>query len=71
VCDYCKEVREAEHAAMVGGKWGFINTRGALVIPLQFEDATSFENGRSKVRVTGSWKYIDKKGAIVGTSGRN
>jgi hypothetical protein len=71
VCDYCREVREAEHAAMVGGKWGFINTRGALVIPLQFEDATSFENGRSKVRVTGSWKYIDKKGAIVGTSGRN
>ena len=67
VCDTCKEVREDEHTVVVGGKWGFINTRGALVIPLQFEDATSFENGKARVKAAGSWKYIDKKGAVVRT----
>jgi hypothetical protein len=71
VCDSCKEVREAEYTAVAGGKWGFINTHGALVIPHQFEDATSFENGRAKVKVAGSWRYIDENGAVVGTSGRD
>ena len=69
VCDACSEAREAEHTVVAGGKWGFINTRGAVVIPLQFEDATNFENGRARVKVAGSWKYIDKKGAFVGASG--
>jgi len=71
VCDSCKEVLEAEHTAVTGGKWGFINTRGDLVIPLQFEDAGSFENGKAKVKANGAWKYIDKKGAVVGTPGRD
>ncbi len=66
VCDSCKEVREAEHTVVAGGKWGFINTRGALVIPFQFEDVMGFENGKAKVKASGSWKYIDEKGAVVG-----
>jgi hypothetical protein len=69
VCDSCKEVRQGEHTAVMGGKWGFINPRGVVVIPLQFEDAGSFETGRARVKTTGSWKYIDKHGAFVGTSG--
>ena len=34
VCEGCREVREGEHTSMTGGSWGFIDKRGALVIPL-------------------------------------
>jgi len=50
---------------MVGGKWGFINRRGELVIPLTFEEARGFENGRASVKVKGEWKTIDAKGNFV------
>lgn len=32
------------------GKYGFINLKGELSIPLQFDDALPFENGKTRVR---------------------
>jgi hypothetical protein len=38
----------------------------APMIPVQFEAAKKLESGRAKVKSGGKWKYIDKKGAVVG-----
>jgi hypothetical protein len=66
VCDGCNEKQEGEHTAVEGGRWGFIDRQGTLIIPFQFEAAQKFENGRARVKSSGTWKYIDKKGAVAG-----
>lgn len=45
-------------------KWGFINTKGIERIPCIYEDAISFENGKSVVRLDGKQFCIDTKGNI-------
>ncbi len=48
-----------------GGKWGYYNDRGVLVIPLQFDDAMRFYEGRAAVKTDGEWGFIDTAGNIV------
>src|ERR1019366_5209202 len=49
-----------------GGKWGFIDNTGKMVIPEQFEDAWGFTpDGLAIVKKTGKWGYIDKTGKMV------
>jgi hypothetical protein len=36
VCTGCTVNRLGEHAVMQGGKWGYINTRGAIVVPVVY-----------------------------------
>jgi hypothetical protein len=63
-------------AIKVGGRWGYIDKSGNLVIPLQFEDAGSFSNifpvesgglagGMAPVKIDGRWGYINKSGSVV------
>lgn len=47
------------------GKSGFLNPSGQIVIEAKFEQATSFYNGRSKVRFNGKEHYIDRTGKVV------
>lgn len=47
------------------GKWGFVNTSGALVIDCQYEDARSFTQGVAAVKKDGAWGYIDASNATV------
>jgi hypothetical protein len=47
------------------GKWGFINKKGAIVVPLKFERAESFQNGRARVKLDGQWRYVDRKGKPI------
>ena len=47
------------------GKYGYINTEGVLVIPMQFEVAQPFSDGLAAVRVDSKWGYIDKTGKFV------
>jgi hypothetical protein len=65
VCDGCREVAEGEHRGVKGGRWGFINRAGNLVIPLQFEEAGRFKKGRAHVKLGGHWKYVDQNGAVM------
>jgi hypothetical protein len=44
------------------GKFGFIDTTGNLVIPLNFDDAWDFDNGYTTVKKDTKFGYIDKKG---------
>ncbi len=48
-----------------GGKWGFIDTNGKMVIAPQFEKATIFSEGLAKVQLNGKYGFIDKSGNWV------
>lgn len=47
------------------GKWGFVDSKGKMVIKPQFLDAGSFSNGLAAVNIDGKWGYIDKTGKVV------
>jgi hypothetical protein len=44
---------------------GFINMKGAQVIPLQYSDALGFYGGLSAVQLNKKWGYIDSTGKMV------
>jgi hypothetical protein len=48
-----------------GGKWGYINSEGKVVINLQFEDARIFSDGLAAVKINNKWGYIDKEAGFV------
>ena len=47
VCLGCQAKQEGEHLFMAGGRWGYINRKGELLIPPAFEEAKSFDKGRA------------------------
>ena len=49
----------------VGDKWGFIDTKGKMVILPQFDEALKFSEGLAAVFIECRWGYIDKTGALV------
>ena len=48
-----------------GGRWGFIDKAGKIVINPQFDDAMSFTNGMSRVRLSGKTGYIGPDGKYI------
>lgn len=52
-------------AVCKGGKWGFVNTEGKMVIEPKYEQAKSFSNGLAAVAQDGVWGFIDKQGNLV------
>lgn len=51
--------------ALKGGKWGFIDVKGTVVIPFEFEYAGSFSDGLAAVGIGGRVGYIDGKGEVL------
>lgn len=49
-----------------GGKWGYINLYGQIVLNPNFDGATGFINERATVRYGMLWGYIDPNGAMHG-----
>ncbi len=52
-------------AVKVGDKWGYINTKGKMVITPQFDFAHDFYEGLAGVKIGDKWGYIDKAGKMV------
>ena len=48
-----------------GGKWGFCNSKGNLVIPTKFDKAESFYEGISAVQIGRKWGFIDTLGNMI------
>jgi hypothetical protein len=48
-----------------GGKWGFIDRTGRLVIPMRFDYVDRFSEGLALVSAGGERLYIDKRGKAV------
>lgn len=57
--------------AKIGGRYGFIDEKGEMVIPPQFEEPYNsvgffdFSEGLARVFVKGKYGFIDKKGSFV------
>ena len=47
------------------GKWGFVNEKGKLVIPVQFDGTDSFNDGVCRVVNNNLYGLIDKKGKFI------
>ncbi|MFA4985242.1 MAG: WG repeat-containing protein [Candidatus Brocadiia bacterium] len=52
-------------SAKSNGKWGYIDVRGRICIPMQFGAAGLFSSGLAPVRNSTKWGYLDKEGAII------
>lgn len=48
-----------------GGKWGYIDTTGAVIIPIKYESADAFSEGYAAVEMKGKKALIDKTGKIL------
>lgn len=64
--DDAKAFPEEGYAAVCrGGKWGFVDAEGELVIDYTYEDAESFGSGLAAVYTDGKWGYIDTEGNLI------
>lgn len=49
----------------VTGKWGFLDTTGALAVPIAWDDTGEFSDGLVNVKKDGKWGYVDAAGELV------
>ena len=47
------------------GKWGFIDSTGAVIIEPQWEDVAAFSEGFARISSYGRWGFTDKIGKII------
>jgi hypothetical protein len=52
-------------AVRKGGLWGYLDEKGALVLPCAYRLARSFSEGLAAVLIDLQWGYIDKAGKMV------
>ncbi len=52
-------------AIEINGKYGFINEKGDVVIPLRFDRVSSFKEGLAWIKLNGKYGYINNKGKLV------
>ena len=46
-------------------KWGFIDTTGALIVPLKYNEVENFNDGLARVRSGQKWGLVDVTGRVV------
>jgi len=46
-------------------KYGYINEKGEIVIPIKYDIAKDFSEGLAAVSLNGKWFFIDKTGKII------
>jgi hypothetical protein len=57
-----RSFRDGMGAIETGGKWGFADTTGTIVIAPQFDEAWPFSDGFAWVKAKGKWGAIDRSG---------
>ena len=48
-----------------GGKWGYIDGYGKVIVPFEYEEVNNFSEGLASVRKDGKWGYINPKNEVV------
>ncbi len=48
-----------------GGKWGYINRTGKVIIDFKYESANVFSEGKACVKLANKWGYINMKGQNI------
>lgn len=57
--------REGLEPVSYQGKWGYIDNKGNVIIPFQFDGAGYFNNGLAQVRLDKRCGWINKDGEII------
>ncbi|MBQ8360449.1 MAG: WG repeat-containing protein [Bacteroidaceae bacterium] len=61
----CNDFKEGLAMVRINGKSGFIDKTGTIVIPCQFDWASSFEDGLACVAINDRYGFVNKKGIVV------
>jgi outer membrane protein assembly factor BamD (BamD/ComL family) len=61
----CGGESEGLIAVSKNGKWGFIDEKGDLVIPLIYSNVSLFQEELAAVERNGKWHFIDKTGSEI------
>ena len=56
---------ESYTAVKLGGKWGYIDNQGEVIIEPEYENAKAFKVGYAAVCKDGRWGYINERGQMV------
>lgn len=56
---------EGRAAVKRGGRWGYVDAQGQVVMPPRYEGAFAFSQGRAAVNRGGRWGYVDLTGREV------
>jgi len=62
---YNEEFHDNLASVLKDGKWGFVDTNGKIVIPLEYDLTNGFHNKLATVEKNGKWGYIDTTGRVV------
>lgn len=65
VFDYAESFYDGMAAVKIGSLWGFIDKKGQIVIPCQWESVGNFADGLASVKKDGKWGAIDCEGNTV------
>lgn len=60
----CAGHADCEHYSIEGGRWGYIDLEGEVVIPLQFDHAATFDGGTAVVRDEGRLGHVHPDGQV-------
>lgn len=60
-----RDFSEGLAPVMKGGKWGYVDKSGRVVVEPRFDDAETFSGGLARVRVGELFGYIDASGKLV------
>ena len=63
--DYVGYFREGLATVKLNGKWGSINKKGEIVIPLKYDQIGDFHEGLAIVELNGKWGFINTEGQEV------
>ena len=48
------------------GKYGFIDAKGNVIIPTEYDDAYPFSSGMAQLKKDGVWSFVDQDGKVIG-----
>lgn len=65
IYDEVHHFSEGMAAVKLSTSWGYVDMSGQVVIPLRFQEATPFSDGKAKVKYNGKYIYINKLGVQV------
>ena len=51
--------KEGIARVQINDKTGYIDTEGKMVIPFEYEEMSSFEDGKARAKKDGKWGLID------------
>lgn len=63
--DYADNVIEGRRRVINDNKFGFLNSKGKLVIPMKYDNAGNFKEGYAAVKLNSKYGYIDTDGRMI------